>query len=125
MRAAPLLLLLTTTTMGCLGPAVTVLPGSKPAQPKPQNCEIPFIRTKVDLAYEEIAGLAASGGDTGKDRPEDFYRALRAKACELGADAVIVTQDYSQPGRGKMTAVAIKYRQPQFRSDEPLAAPSP
>lgn len=35
--------------------------------------------------------------------------ALRVEACALGADAVIVTRDYSHPG-GTMNATAIRYR---------------
>jgi len=37
--------------------------------------------------------------------------AMRAKGCELGADAVIVTQDFSPSyGGGFMNGIAIKYR---------------
>ncbi len=96
-------------SLGCLGPRVTVLPGSVHAQAKPQSCEIAFLRTKVDRPYEEIAGLAASGGDTFKNGPAEFQEALRAKACELGADAVLVTRDWSEYG-GTMNVVAIRYR---------------
>ena len=96
---------------GCLGPRVTVIPSGPGvrAQAKPPECRIDFYRTKVDRPYDEIAALHASGGDTFKNGAEAFQRALQAKACELGADAVIVTQDFLGPGL-VMDAVAVKYR---------------
>jgi hypothetical protein len=110
MRTAPVLLLATTvTTLGCLGPRVTVLPGAVHTQQKPPTCAVAFIRTKVDRPYDEIAGLAASGGHAFMNGPDDFQEALREKACELGADAVIVTRDFARNG-GTMNVVAIKYR---------------
>ncbi len=103
---------------GCLGPRVVVIPSGPGvvATPKPSDCKVEFFRTKVDRPYDEIAALYASGGDTSKSGPEDFQDALRAKACELGADALIVTQDYSRSYSspiayvGQMNAAAIKYR---------------
>lgn len=98
--------------LGCSGPRVTMLPSSGEqvrATPKPADCTIQFLRTKVDRPYEEVAALHAAGGDTFKDGPDDFQRALQAKACELGADAVLVTDDFSGYG-GVMNVVAIKYR---------------
>jgi hypothetical protein len=63
----------------------------------------------VERPYDEIAALHARGGDTFRNGPSEFQDALRAKACELGADAVIVTQDFTGPG-GIMNAAAIRYR---------------
>jgi hypothetical protein len=78
------------------------------AERKQPGCMIEFYRTKVVRPYEEIAAIHASRGDTFHDGPDAFHRALQEKACELGADAVIVTQDYV--GRGEvMDGVAIKY----------------
>lgn len=62
----------------------------------------------MDRPYEELAALHAWGGDSFENGPRDFQDALRAKACELGADAVIVTQDLSAPGE-TMNGTAIKY----------------
>ncbi len=79
---------------GCLGPRVDVMksgPGVT-AEPKPSTCSVEFHRARVDRPYDEIAALHAYGGDTLKNGPENFQDALRQKACELGADAVIVTQ---------------------------------
>ena len=101
---------------GCVPPQVVVIPSGPGvvAEPKPSDCRVEFFRTKVDRPYDEIAALYASGG--GSSGPDDFQDALRAKACELGADALIVTQDYSLgysgsgTYRGQMHAAAIKYR---------------
>lgn len=97
--------------VGCLGPRVVVLPSGPgvTAAPRPSDCKPDFFRTRPDRPYDELAALHAQGGDTFKDGPGDLQDALRAKACELGADAVVVTQDFSGPG-GTMNAVAIKYR---------------
>lgn len=103
---------ITALLLGCLGPRVTVLPSSTEhvhAAPKAADCTIDFLRTKVERPYLELAALHAAGGDTFKGGPEDFHRALQAKACELGADAVLVTDDFSGYG-GVMNVVAIKYR---------------
>lgn len=102
---------------GCLGPRVVVIPSGPGvvATPKPPDCKVEFFRTKVDRPYDEIAALHASGSGP-LSYPDDFQDALRAKACEIGADAVIVTQDYSWGysgsgvGFAQMNAAAIRYR---------------
>ncbi len=96
---------------GCLGPRVDVMPSGPGvhAETRPPDCKIDFYRTKVDRPYVEIAALHAWGGDSFKNGPEEFHRALQEEACRLGADAVIVTQDYLGPGQ-VMDGVAIKYR---------------
>ncbi len=98
-------------SLACLGPRVAVLPSGSGlvAEPRPQDCKLEFFRTGPPRPYDELAALHAAGGDTFRDGPADFQDALRARACTLGADAVVVTRDYSGPG-GIMNAVAIKYR---------------
>lgn len=98
-------------SLACLGPRVAVLPSGSGlvAEPRSRDCKLDFFRTRPDRPYDELAALHAAGGDTFRDGPGDFQDALRARACTLGADAVVVTQDYSGPG-GIMNAVAIKYR---------------
>lgn len=95
-------------TSGCLATPVWVIPSGPGivASPKPRDCRLEFFRTKVDQSYDELAAMHAWGGTS----PERLQRALGEKACGLGADAVIVTQDYQ--GDGTMNAVAIKYRDP-------------
>src|SRR5574338_1206219 len=98
-------------SVGCLGPRVVVLPSGPgiAAEPRAPDCKVDIFRARPDVPFDELAALHAEGGDTFKDGPGDFQDALRAKACGLGADAVLVTQDYSGRG-GAMNAVAIKYR---------------
>jgi hypothetical protein len=57
--------------------------------PRPPDCRLEFYRTKPpERAYDEIATVHAHGPSA-----TDAQDAVRAKACELGADAVIVTRD--------------------------------
>ncbi len=81
---------------------------------RPVNCKIDFYRTKPpDRAYDEIATLHYEGrgpADVAQDN-------MRAKACQLGAHAVIVSRDYVAGVRsslgvvvGVMTGTAIVYR---------------
>ncbi|HSD22409.1 MAG TPA: hypothetical protein VLC54_20335 [Anaeromyxobacter sp.] len=99
------------SSLGCLGPRVVVLSSGSGAvaEPRPSDCKLEFFRTSLDRPHDEIAALHAEGGDTFRNGPKDFQNALRAKACELGADALLVTQEYSGPG-GTMSAAAVKYR---------------
>ncbi len=104
----------TVASLGCIGPRVEVLPSGPGARamPRPPGCKMEFFRTRPERPFDELAALLASGGDTGKREAADFHEALRAKGCELGADAIIVTTDYLGylgPGR-IMNGVAIKYR---------------
>jgi hypothetical protein len=65
--------------------------GSASAPPREAGCQIEFFRSKApDRPYVELAGLHAEGGMSAGDVQER----MRAKACEVGADAVIVTRDY-------------------------------
>lgn len=86
------------------------------AAPRPADCQIEFLRSKrPDRAYDEIAALHASGTSSFTS-PGRLQEAVRSKACSVGADAVIVTQDFvppPDPGRGApyMTGTAIKYRE--------------
>lgn len=107
----PALVALAGLALGYLGPRVVVLPSGTgvTAAPRSSDCKPDFFRTTPDRPYDELAALHAQGGDTFRDGPGDFQDAVRAKACELGADAVLVTQNFSGPG-GTMNAVAIRYR---------------
>jgi len=97
----------------CLAPRVTVMPSGPgiTASPKPPGCRVDFYRSRVDRSYDELAAIRARGGDSFKNDDPDFREVIRAKACELGADAVIVTQDLAEPG-GTMVGTAIKFRDP-------------
>jgi hypothetical protein len=95
---------------GCAA-TVTVTPaGPLTAPPRAEGCQVEFFRSKVpDRPYDELAGLHAEGGMSAGAVQEK----MRAKACEVGADAVLVTRDYV-PGTkyvpALMTGTAVKYR---------------
>jgi hypothetical protein len=80
------------------------------AKPKAQSCRIEFFRSKApDRPYDELGGLYVEGST----EPEDLQTAMSRRACELGADAVLITRDYTPAvGRlpGTMTGTAVRYR---------------
>jgi len=78
-------------------------------KPKAQSCRIEFFRSKApDRPYDELGGLYVEGST----EPEDLQTAMSRRACELGADAVLITRDYTPAvGRmpGTMTGTAVRY----------------
>jgi hypothetical protein len=88
---------------------------SRPA--KPSNCEIRIVRRLVptdrklvplaDLSFSDPNGMVAAG-------PESVEQELRAKACELGADLVVIgSEHYSLPYVGtSVQATAAAYDEP-------------
>jgi len=112
--ALVVMLLAATALAGC-APWVTVMPSGTGvgAAPKVRDCRIDFFRTKVERPYEEFAALRVAGSTW--DGPEDLQEAMRTKACELGADAVFVTQEFLETETAgvvhrTMNGVAIRYR---------------
>ncbi|OGP66491.1 MAG: hypothetical protein A2W27_04550 [Deltaproteobacteria bacterium RBG_16_44_11] len=98
---------LITTMSGCV--SVSVMPSGSPvkATPRPNDCPIEFFRiAKPDRPFFEIATISAEGPRS--TPPAAEQEKIRRKACELGADAVIVTRE-SAPQHG-MIGVAIKYK---------------
>jgi hypothetical protein len=90
---------------------VSVTPsGTATARARAADCKIEFFRSKVpDRPYEELAGLHSEGGMSAAAVQEK----MRAKACEVGADAVIVTRDYVPGARyvpAVMTGTAVRYK---------------
>jgi hypothetical protein len=89
--------------------------------PRPADCRVEFYRTKPpERPYDEVSTLHFSGSADAAVAQE----ALRAKACELGADAVIVTRDFVvisgalnptafTPNQAAMTGTAVSY--PELR----------
>ena len=107
-RALGITLLLITSACATV---VSVTPsGSASATPRTANCQIEFFRSKVpDRPYDELAGLHASGGLNAGEVQEE----MRSKACQVGADAVIITRDFvggTQSALAIMTGTAVKYR---------------
>jgi hypothetical protein len=88
------------------------------APPKPKDCAMPILRTKApDRPYDEMAALHFGGSGLNQaGDPADAEQALREKACELGADALVATREFVPGvagGKGRspsMAATAIKFR---------------
>jgi hypothetical protein len=79
------------------------------AAPRPTGCRVEFHRTKApERAYDELATMHFTA--TYAASAVEAQEMMRAKACELGADAVIVTRDYIG---GVMTGTAVSY--PELR----------
>lgn len=79
--------------------------------PKPDSCNVEFFRTqRPAVAYDEIGAIHLTGSVM--ETPQDAQESLRRKACELGADAVVVTDEiYQVPNVGlRVTATAVAYR---------------
>jgi hypothetical protein len=98
---------------GCVGvvprvvPRVVVAPTGNALSlaPRPHDCAVEFYRTRPpERAYDEIATLHLEGHSG--DAPAAQER-MRARACELGADAVVVTGELLF---GRMVGVALSYR---------------
>jgi hypothetical protein len=79
-------------------------------QAKSRDCAVEFLRHPPERAYEEIADVYSYF-----PRVVEPQEALREKACELGADAVIVTRDFlistlRTSDRKLVAGTAIRYR---------------
>jgi hypothetical protein len=78
------------------------------------DCKVVFFRIRPDRPFDELAALQARGSFTGKPASDHLQEGLRVKACELGADAIIVTAEVLWPTQdssySQMSGVAIKYR---------------
>lgn len=80
------------------------------AEPRGRDCAIEFLRNPPERPYDEIADVYSYF-----PRVVEPQGVLRARACELGADAVIVTRDFlistlRTPDRKLVAGTAIKYR---------------
>lgn len=80
------------------------------APARESGCTVEFLQQQPQRSYEKLGNLYSYYSTV-----IDVRDALRAKACELGADAVIVTQDVvvvggRRGGEGKLVAgTAIRY----------------
>ncbi|MFP2913137.1 hypothetical protein ACLESD_50665 [Pyxidicoccus sp. 3LFB2] len=92
---------------------------------KPSNCRIAFLRTKQPEArYQEIAGLHLKlepyvqlGSASHQVRAMEE---LRAAACHLGADAVLITQEsYDLPQLGSVVSGTAIVFDENLRRDAP------
>jgi hypothetical protein len=80
------------------------------AQARPKDCAVEFLRNPPEREYGELAELYSYYPTVVEPQ-----HVLREQACQLGADAVIVTRDFLvSSGRGPdhkfVAGIAIKYR---------------
>jgi hypothetical protein len=103
-------------TLGCapaLVGTVTTTPAGPGVQlaPREAGCSVEFHRTRPpDAAYDEIATFHLEGPWADAAAAQD---ALRARACAVGADAVVVTRDFTRVdafGTSAMTGTAVSVR---------------
>ena len=109
---------------GCLGvgltvPRITVVPSgagvSAPA--KATDCSVPVLRVPPkDQPYDELASLHYTTNLFWYGDPAAAQDAFREQACALGADAVLVIQEFTPgvPGSGgkppTMAGLAIRFQ---------------
>jgi hypothetical protein len=75
---------------GGLGQAVKVQrTDEEPAEPRPKGCAVELLYRAPARPYRELAELTAK---VVKAPGDDALEVLKDPACELGADAVIVTR---------------------------------
>lgn len=93
---------------GCIPPSVSVTPSERPVAlaPRPSGCEIEFLRAgRPERPYDEVAVVNVKAY---RDDRAGTQEALRRAACTLGADAVLVTQEYVDL---YMSGTALSYRE--------------
>ena len=109
---------------GLCGPlacgSVSVKPPSTAAkaESRPRDCSIEFLRAAPERTFDELGEIYSYYSQVVE--PQDV---LREKACELGADAVIVTRDFlistvRGPDHKLVAGIAIKYQ-------DSMGAPGP
>ncbi len=112
MKPAPVALLaallLALGVAGCGSVKVTPSGSALRLEPKPKGCSIEFLGKAPDRAYEEVASLQAHVTSPPQGGADEV---LHEKACELGADAVVVTRKFVTNAYGHMlvAGTAIKY----------------
>jgi hypothetical protein len=95
--------------IGCGSVSVKPSPSGAMAESRAPGCTVEFLRAAPERRHDELGEIYSYYPQVVV--PQDV---LREKACELGADAVIVTRDFLISNRGpdrKLVAgIAIKYR---------------
>ena len=95
---------------GGLGQAVKVqrAAGAPSTEPRPKGCDIELLYDEPKRPYRALAELTSTVAMAHKGGPLEV---LRAPACELGADAVIVTRRYPSNHFDQVlvAGTAIKY----------------
>jgi hypothetical protein len=130
MRKLSLAALLSASGLAACG-GVTVRHRGASAPPKPPACELEILQKAPRRSYDVLAELASHVTMVPR---EGALSVLRPKACELGADAIVVVQNMvlNELGHTLVAATAIRYRpetpkveEPPARAEEPAAVPEP
>ncbi|MCY1023895.1 hypothetical protein [Pyxidicoccus sp. MSG2] len=92
---------------------------------KPPDCRLAVLRTKQpDIRYQEIAGLhfklSPEYDPGGSPHQVRAMVELRAAACHLGADAILITQEtYDLPGMGSVVSGTAIVFEENLRREAP------
>jgi hypothetical protein len=102
---------------------VSVKPTEFKAAARPRDCKVEFLWKPPAKAYDALGELYGYW-----PTPVEPADVLRKQACDLGADAVIVTTDFlvstvGTPDRKMITGTAIKYREPASAALSPGGQP--
>jgi len=96
--------------IACGSVSVKPSPSGAKAESRPPDCTVEFLRDAPEREHDDLGEIYSYYAHV--VAPQD---ALREKACQLGADAVIVTRDFvisteRGPDRKLVAGIAIKYR---------------
>ncbi len=107
--------------LGCqqvisLPPQVTVAtiqPSGNPA--RPPDCDMPVLRSlPLNRKYQQVAIIEGLGNVFAHEK--DVMPSVKKKACEVGADAIVIKESRDQTGENMtgyyINAVAIVYTKP-------------
>jgi hypothetical protein len=76
-------------------PSATVSPMTSEMRPaKGPNCQLQVLHTMPEVDVKQLALIDTWGDEVANDA--DLLPTLKSKACEIGADAVVITSDKSQ-----------------------------
>jgi hypothetical protein len=101
---------LTLAFTGCGSVKVRAVPDAPQLEAKAADCDLDLLFKAPGRAYRELAEL-----DAHVTTPGGSPEVLREKACELGADALILKRDFiTNPlGHKIIAAMAIRYSDPR------------
>jgi len=108
--------------LAACGGGVTVRWTGVAAPPRPANCDLEVFRKAPERPYDALAGLDAH---VTLVPGEGALSVVKGKACELGADAIVVDQEMilNELGHTLVSTTAIKYRPaPPAPVEEPAPA---
>ena len=108
--------------LAACGGGITVRRTAASAPPKPASCELEILQKAPPRPYDELASLESHVTHVPKD---GALSVLKPKACELGADALVVVRNMvlNELGHTLVAAIAIRYR-PEAPKAETAPAPA-